>query len=157
MSTSTPRALTTAPDPARRLIDLLGYGGLLPFAGLALLLWLVTPDLAPWVAIALATYAALIASFLGGIHWGVAWLRLERGQDGTRTHLAWGVAPSLLAWPGVVMPAHAGLVWLAIVLVVCYLVDRKLYPAAGLSPWLALRFRLSAVAALCCLVGAGAV
>lgn len=156
MNTAPPRALNPMPDPARRLIDLLGYGGLLPFTGLALLLWLVTPDLTPWVAIALATYAALIASFLGGIHWGVAWLRLERGQDGARGHLAWGVMPSLLAWPGVVMPAHAGLVWLAVVLVICYLVDRKLYPAAGLSSWLPLRFRLSSVAALCCLIGAGA-
>ena len=60
------------------------------------------------------------------------------------------------AWPGVVMPAYAGLVWLALVLVVCYLVDRRLYPAAGLSAWLPLRFRLSSVAALCCLIGAGA-
>lgn len=156
MNTTSPRALTPGPDPARRLIDLLGYGGLLPFAGLALLLWLVTPDLAPWVAMALSAYAALIASFLGGIHWGVAWLRMERGQDHASTHLAWGVAPSLLAWPGVVMPAYAGLVWLALVLVVCYLVDRRLYPAAGLSAWLPLRFRLSSVAALCCLIGAGA-
>jgi len=157
MNTAPPRALMPPPDPTRRLIDLLGYGGLLPFAGLALLLWLVTPDLTNWVAIALAAYAALIASFLGGIHWGVAWLRMERGQQGARTHLAWGVMPSLLAWPGVVMPAYAGLVWLALVLVLCYLVDRKLYASAGLSAWLALRFRLSAVAALSCLVGAGAV
>lgn len=156
MNTAPPRALSPTPDPARRLIDLLGYGGLLPFAGLALLLWLVKPELTPWVAIALAAYAALIASFLGGIHWGVAWLRMERGQGGTRPHLVWGVLPSLLAWPGVVMPAYAGLVWLALVLVLCYLVDRKLYAQAGLSDWLALRFRLSAVAALCCLIGAGA-
>ena len=114
-------------------------------------------DLVLWVAMGLTAYAALIASFLGGIHWGVAWLRMERGQQGARTHLAWGVMPSLLAWPGVVMPAYAGLVWLALVLVLCYLVDRKLYASAGLSSWLALRFRLSAVAALSCLVGAGAV
>ncbi|OSZ64702.1 DUF3429 domain-containing protein [Hydrogenophaga sp. IBVHS2] len=156
MNAASPHTLSPTPDPARRLIDLLGYGGLLPFVGLALLLWLVTPDLAPWVAMALSAYAALIASFLGGIHWGVAWLRMERGQPGARTHLAWGVTPSLLAWPGVLMPAYAGLVWLAVVLVLCYLVDRRLYPAAGLSPWLALRFRLSAVAALSCLIGAGA-
>ena len=46
--------------------------------------------------------------------------------------------------------------WLGAVLVICYLVDRKLYPAAGLGRWLTLRWRLSAVATLSCLVGAGA-
>jgi hypothetical protein len=71
--------------------------------------------------------------------------------------LAWGVVPSLLAWPGVLMPAYAALPWLGVLLLVCYWVDRRLFPAAGLSAWLTLRFRLSAVAALSCFVAAGAV
>ena len=43
-----------------------------------------------------------------------------------------------------------------LVLLVCYLVDRRLYPPAGLGHWLKLRFRLSTVAALCCFIGAAA-
>jgi hypothetical protein len=43
------------------------------------------------------------------------------------------------------------------VLLLCYAVDRKRYPELGLSAWLTLRFRLSAVAALSCFVAAGAV
>jgi hypothetical protein len=39
-------------------------------------------------------------------------------------------------------------------LVICYLVDRKVYPAHGLSHWLTLRFRLTVVASLCCFIGA---
>jgi len=58
-------------DPTRALIDGLGYAGLAPFVGLALLLWLVSPDLHPFVALALAAYGAAIVSFLGGIHWGI--------------------------------------------------------------------------------------
>ena len=46
--------------------------------------------------------------------------------------------------------------WLGLVLIVCYMVDRKLYAQAGLGVWLKLRFRLSAVAALSCFIGAGA-
>jgi hypothetical protein len=39
-------------------------------------------------------------------------------------------------------------------LLVCYAVDRKLYPRLGVGGWLTLRFRLSAVAALACFIGA---
>lgn len=73
-----------------------------------------------------------------------------------RIHFLWGIVPSLLAWPGVLMPAYAGLAWLGFVLVFCYLADRRLYARAGLQQWLTLRFRLSAVAALSCFIGAGA-
>ncbi|MDZ4396092.1 DUF3429 domain-containing protein [Hydrogenophaga sp.] len=96
-----------------------------------------------------------MASFLGGIHWGIGWSRLAQAPDG-QAHFIWGVMPSLLAWPGLVMPPYAGLAWLGLVLIVCYLVDRRLYARAGLGAWLKLRFRLSAVAALSCFIGAGA-
>lgn len=138
-----------------RLIHSLGYAGLIPLLGLALLTWLVTPEPRAWVALALAGYAALIASFLGGIHWGIGWNQPTPGPD-SKVHFIWGVMPSLLAWLGLVVPPYAGLVWLGLVLVVCYLVDRQLYARAGLSTWLTLRFRLSAVAALSCFIGAGA-
>lgn len=137
------------------LIHQLGYAGLIPLVVLALLIWLVRPDLQAWVALALASYAALITSFLGGIHWGIGWSQLARLPH-IKTHFLWGVMPSLLAWPGLVMPPYAGLAWLGLVLIVCYLVDRKLYAQAGLGAWLKLRFRLSAVAALSCFIGAGA-
>ena len=133
----------------------LGHAGLIPLVGLALLVWLVTPDLQAWVALALAAYAALIASFLGGIHWGIGWSQPTRMPD-SKAHFIWGVVPSLLAWSGLVMPPYAGLAWLGLVLIVCYLVDRKLYAQAGLASWLKLRFRLSAIAALSCFIGAGA-
>jgi Protein of unknown function (DUF3429) len=137
------------------LIHNLGYAGLIPLVGLALLVWLVKPDLQAWVALALAAYAALIASFLGGIHWGIGWSQLASPPE-SQVHFVWGVVPSLLAWPGLVMPPYAGLAWLGLVLIVCYLVDRRLYAQAGLGAWLKLRFRLSAVAALSCFIGAGA-
>lgn len=131
----------------------LGYAGLLPFVGMALLLWVLPePDLQIWVATAMASYGALIVSFLGGIHWGAAW-----HTDGAHRHAIWGIVPSLLGWLGVLMPPYAGLPWLGIVLLLCYAVDRKRYPELGLSAWLTLRFRLSAVAALSCFVAAGAV
>lgn len=146
------------------LIHTLGYAGLIPPVLLAVLLWLVDPGLQAWVAIGLAGYAALIASFLGGIHWGIGWSRPSAASSvektaahSRRAHFIWGVAPSLLAWPGLLMPPYAGLAWLGLLLLVCYGVDRQLYARAGLQHWLTLRFRLSAVASLACFIGAGAI
>ena len=128
----------------------LGYAGLLPFLAGAALVWLVRPDVHPYVALALSGYAAVILSFLGGIHWGLA----LREAAPPLPWLVWGVVPSLVAWLAMLMPANAGLVVFGLALLACYAVDRRLYPAQGLAHWLTLRFRLSTVAAVCCFVGA---
>ena len=143
-------------DSTVRLIQRLGHAGLAPFVLLALLIWLVDASLHPFVALALAGYGAAIVSFLGGIHWGIALRDARTGASAgaTRFHLVWGVVPSLLAWLAIVMPAYAGLPLLGMILVVCYLADRRSWPAAGLAEWLPLRLRLSAVATLSCLLGA---
>ena len=146
------------------VVRALGHAGLVPFVTLSLLLWVVTEEALPYVAMTLVAYAALVASFLGGLHWGLVWVRQAGLPDvpplperAAKLHLLWGVVPSLLAWPGALMPAYAALPWLGLLLVVCYLVDRKTFPASGLGHWLTLRFQLSSVAALSCFIGAGAV
>ncbi len=58
-------------DQTRKHVKLLGYAGLIPFVGMAMLLWLIDADLHPFVALALAGYGAAIVSFLGGIHLGL--------------------------------------------------------------------------------------
>ncbi len=128
----------------------LGYAGLVPFALGALLVWLVREDAHPYVALALSAYGAVIVSFLGGIHWGLAF---RHEQPPTRL-LVWGVLPSIVAWLAVMMPPSAGLVILGAMLVGCYAVDRRLYAEEGVAHWLTLRFRLSAVASLSCFIGA---
>ena len=55
------------------------------------------------------------------------------------------------------MPPYAGLPLLGLVLVACYAVDKRTYPAVGLGPWLPLRLRLTVVATLSCVLGAAAV
>lgn len=128
----------------------LGHAGLLPFVLGAALVWLVWPEAHPYVTLGLSAYAALVVSFLGGIHWGVAF-----GQSQPEPGLfAWGVVPSLLAWVAVMMPPSAGLVLGGVVLLLCYAVDRRVYPQHGLQRWLTLRFRLSTVAALSCFLAA---
>jgi hypothetical protein len=130
----------------------LGYAGLLPFVLGAVLLWVVRADAHPYVAIALSAYAGVIVSFLGGIHWGLGF----RAHSPEPARFVWGVVPSLVAWIAIVMPPYAGLVVHGVMLVVCYLVDRRVYPAHGLDAWLTLRFRLTAVASISCFLGAAA-
>lgn len=140
-------------SPQGRWVNRLGYAGLIPFVFGALLMFLVADDVQPLVAIALTSYGAVIASFLGGIHWGLA----LRENVALRTfHLIWGVTPSLFAWVSVVMPAYAGLPLLGVLLLACYLVDRRTWPSAGLRHWMTLRFRLTLVSVLSCLLGAAA-
>ena len=136
----------TLPAAATRL----GLGGLLPFIGGAALVWLVNAEAHPYATLALSAYAAVIVSFLGGIHWGLAF----RLNPPPAVLLAWGVVPSLVAWVAVMMPPSAGLVIHGVMLLVCYAVDRRIYPQFGAAHWLTLRFRLSTVAALSCFIGA---
>jgi hypothetical protein len=56
-----------------------------------------------------------------------------------------------------VMPPHAGLVLEGVLLALSYLVDRRAYPAEGLSHWLTLRFRMSVVASASCFLAAAGV
>ncbi len=143
-----PAAVAGGAPPPRALV--LGYAGLVPFVLGALLVWLVHDELRPEVMRGLAAYAAVVVSFLGGIHWGLA----MRARQSPSVLLGWGVVPSLVAWPAVWMPPGAGLVLLGAMLVACYAVDRRLYVGEGAAPWLTLRFRLSAVASLSCFIAA---
>ncbi len=143
-------------DQTRKQVKLLAYAELLPFMGLSVLLWLVDPDLHPFVALALAGYGASIVSFLGGIHWGIGFRNASRMHNAPLFNFGWGVLPSLLAWIAITMPAFAGLPLLALILGLCYAVDRKTYPEAGLEEWLPMRLHLTVVAAISCLMGAAA-
>ena len=134
----------TTPPTAR----VLGYAGLIPFVAGALATWALGDEPRAAAAFALAGYGAVIVSFLGGIHWGLGFLR------GDAVRFVWGVVPSLVAWPALLLPPAAGLALLAAMLVVCYVVDRRVYPAYDLQRWLPLRLHLSAVAAACCAAGA---
>ena len=134
-------------------INRLGYAGLIPFILLAALMWLVDAELLPFVAIALGGYVATIVSFLGGVHWGIGFMK---GEAAPRFHFVWGVVPSLIAWLALMLPAYAALPLFGLVVVACYAVDSQTYPAAGLASWLPLRLRLTVVATASCVLGAAA-
>ena len=142
-----PIAPTAAPSPAA---GRLGLAGLLPFVLGAALVWLTRGAVQAQATAALAAYGAVIVSFLGGIHWGLA---MQQAPPRPAL-LAWGVVPSLLAWLALALPLALGLAWLGATLITCYVVDRRVYAEAGVASWLPLRLRLTVVASLSCFVGA---
>lgn len=131
----------------------LGYLGLLPFVAGAAWVWATRSTPAGVAAaFALEAYAATIVAFLGGVHWGPA-LR-DGGRD--LASLAWGVLPQLAAWLALMLPSRLALAVLALLLAVCFVVDRRLYGRAGLAAWLPMRGQLTAGAVACCLAAAAA-
>ena len=114
-------------------------------------MWLLPPETRPIAAAALSAYAAVIVSFLGGIHWGIGF------RDRTPGLFVWGVLPSLVAALALLLPPRHALWVHAAMLLLCYAVDRRVYPAHGLQAWLGLRWRLSLVAGFSCLAAAAAV
>lgn len=143
-------------DPASRPLPLnpialrLCHLSVLPFVLGALLVWLVRADVHQYVVEGLTIYAGLTISMLGGIHWGLG----MRQTVPSPAPFIWGAVTVLVGWIGAIMPAYAGFVVHGAMLIACYLWDRRHYPALGAGAWLTLRFRLSAVAALCCFLGA---
>ena len=138
------------PPPA--IAQRLGYCALLPFlVGTFALGWPL--DIASvFAANLLSAYAAVVLSFIGAIHWGLG-MRLATPQSSL---FVWGVVPSIVACAAQALPVTWGLLCHALMLAVCYGVDRQVYPQHGVQTWLPLRLHLTAVATLCCLVGAAA-
>jgi Protein of unknown function (DUF3429) len=132
---------------ARRL----GYGGLLPFLGLAAALWAASPSRWPALGAALLAYGATITSFLGAIHWG---LLMRPGASQPLPALLWGVTPSLLAWVALMLAPGRGLVLIALLLWACLAVDRAVYPRHRLQAWLPMRLWLTVMASGSCLAAA---
>lgn len=140
--------------PVSRWAAFLGYAGLLPFVALAVAAWLGPLSYRGQSGFALLAYGASIASFLGAIHWGL-WMRGPLLQ--APLQLVWGILPSLVAWSGMLMPLHYGLLTLALLLVICMGVDWRIYPVYGLDKWLMMRLHLTWVAAVCLVIGGVAI
>lgn len=137
-------------DRAPALVRALGFGGLLPFIGGALALWLA-PAQGALALQALAGYGAVILSFVGALHWGLA---LRGTSPAMATPLyAWSVVPSLLGWLALLLMAVGQAAPALLVLVGGFVAhlrqDWRLAARLDLPRWyLPLRLQLTAVASL---------
>jgi hypothetical protein len=131
----------------------MGFGRLIPFVGLAFTLWVAGPAKGPLASLALLGYGAIIASFLGAMHWALA---MRERPSPAVTSLLWGVVPGLLGWAALLLGRVPGLLLMAALVWACFSVDRVLYPLYRLRAWLSMRLQLTLVASISCLAGAAA-
>ncbi len=102
-----------------------------------------------WAEFALLGYGAVILSFLGGIHWGLA---LARDAPGLRL-LGVGVLPSLVGWAGLLVGGDAGLLLLTAGFLAVLAVDIGLSRNGAAPAWFArLRTMLTVAVCLCLLL-----
>lgn len=132
-------------EPAREVPPIarqLGYAGLIPFVALALLAWAL-PEWRVKAQLAQLTYAAVILSFLGAVHWGLALAANRRDP----LPYVFGIVPSLLGWLAVLLPYAVGGVMVTISLVLLWFAERRAlrgWPFA--ASYHQLRFQLTMVA-----------
>jgi hypothetical protein len=116
--------LRQVPWPQR----VLGLAGLLPF-------WLpVLLSIDPGIPVtslltAQKLYAAVILSFLGGVHWGMT---VADSRISSWTRIGWSVTPSLIGWIGALLSGAQAITVLALGFAVAAGVDMNIFSGQAL-------------------------
>lgn len=134
----------------------LGIAGLIPFAFLAVLMVTGWYGEVGWThavtRLALLGYGAVIASFLGGIRWGLA--IHETGREAARD-FGLSVIPSLVAWVALMIPGVAAFWLIGALLLALGWLDQDLVRRGVAPAWFGrLRLMLSLGAGLSLLTAA---
>lgn len=144
----------TETDPRRVPLPaaILGGAGVLPFAALAATVWLA-PTLRELALAGIASYGAVILSFMGGCRWGFAAAGLGPGPGWSALTLS--VLPALYAWPLLFAADPQRTALLAVGFLGLYAADVSLTRRGGAPAWWPrLRLPLTAGAAGSLLVAA---
>jgi hypothetical protein len=127
------------------LPKVLGYSGVVPFVILSAALWIAPANYQAEFSRALIAYGAVILSFMGAIHWGIA-IRMQSEQE--HSVLGYSVVPALLAWLAMIMPELYSYAVLLVAFVILCLVDSRLTSLQLAPNWYPLlRIPLTAIVA----------
>lgn len=139
------------------VIRIMGYAGLIPFVGLGLSVQFADSPNDLIALESLVAYGAVIASFLGALHWGACFRTI--GQNTRNRWLdhsvwIWGVIPALVSWLAIHIYIPLALLLLAITLIVQRLIDQNTYQyyfanAETTKAFLRMRTHLTLVASFC--------
>lgn len=114
------------------IVKMLGAGGLLTFVTIAAALWVAPPSHNAWLATALIAYGAVILSFMGAVHWGLA-IGSDR-RDRNALYVL-GVLPALTGWFATMLSPPAALSALAIAFAAVPALDRMAIEKGLAPPW----------------------
>lgn len=121
--------LPDVPAPARTL----GFAGLIPFLAAALGVWVAPLG---WNLLALdiqLAYGAVILSFMGAVHWGLAMAGGSEAMNYQR--LGWSVLPALLGWLALLLNPGLGLMLMAAGFAGVYFGDLRSIAAGNTPAW----------------------
>ena len=136
----------------------LGAFGAVPFVFFALSGFLMQSHFQPTMILALVAYGAVILSFLGGIHWGLAVAEFGASLDAAPwRRLSLSVIPSLIGWAALMMPGVFGLLTLALAFIGMLWVDLTASKTGEAPSWYPrLRWPLTLVVVASLILGAAA-
>ena len=104
-----------------QLAKLMGFGGIIPFVGCAVLMYAGNTEASIIALFASAIYAAVILSFVGAVHWG-----LTMREDRSTYWYVWSVIPAIMGWLAVVLlDIKISLLALAVAFTIAWSVDRQ--------------------------------
>lgn len=112
-----------APSNVPKAAKWLGAFGAVPFVALALAGFIYEGPLRDQLVFAVTAYGALILSFLGGVHWGLAIADPSQSPTAPR-RLTVSVLPSLIGWAALLLPISSALVLLAAAFILMLILDR---------------------------------
>ena len=135
--------------PQQKLAKMLGYAGLIPFVFFSVISWLDFPLIqAPHYY--LMTYAAIILSFMGAVHWGVA---MSVKNEKANYQLAISVVPPLLGWFALLLPMIYGYSILIISFSLLCLLDKEQNKRGVFPEWYyPLRVILTTIVVMCLII-----
>ena len=145
MMTNPQQSIFSAPS-APVMARILGYAGALPFLGCVVAGGLGFDIAGLDFSRLLLGYAAIILSFLGGLHWGR--VAASGAPVSSAGHwLIWSVIPSLIGWAALFLPAQLAVLVLVLCFLAALLIDLKLMADQIWQGWMrGLRLHLTLVA-----------
>ena len=128
-----------------KIAKILGYAGLIPFIILSIGSWIEIPYLHNIVYV-LITYAAIILSFMGAIHWGMAMSKTDNKQNKT---FIISVIPALAAWFSLLIAEFFSLIILLMGFILLISYDLAVEKSQGFPGWyIPMRIRLTFIVLL---------
>ena len=129
---------------------LLGYAGLIPFITFSTGCWVPLPYVTDALSVLIA-YAAIILSFMGAIHWGMAMSATDKGHS---QFMIVSVIPALAAWVALITPVIPALVILLFGFIALYLYDSAVEKSQDFPAWYVPMRRDLTIVVTFCLAGA---
>ena len=118
-------------DPNFNIAQIIGLFGLVPFVACTALIYSGLSDISVVALFSNAIYGAVILSFVGAIHWGLA-----MREDRSPYWYIWSIIPTLSGWLAIVfLDIRISLLVLSVAFTLAWTVDRHAHKLGLIPNW----------------------